>query len=101
MLGADQREAAGWCRLARPSLPFPPMRKRLLRIAAGASPGRAQRVNAERTDFAVRLGYRHRDGVRVDIQTNKSHFRHATNSFRMRLCAAVYPTHSVTRDTAN
>jgi len=60
----------------------------------------AVRNDAQRTNFPVRLCYRNRDGVRVDIQTHKSYLRHATNSFRMRLCAAVLPTHSVTRDTA-
>jgi hypothetical protein len=43
-VGADQREAAQRRNLARPGLPFSPMRKRVLRIDAGASPGRAQRV---------------------------------------------------------
>jgi hypothetical protein len=52
-------------------------------------------------NFSVRLGDCHRDGVRVDIQTNQSYLRHATNFFRMQLCAAVSPTHSVIRDTAN
>ncbi len=61
----------------------------------------AVRDDAERTNFSVRLSDCYRDGVRVDIQTNKSYLRHATNSFRMRLCAAGLPTHSVTRDTAN
>src|SRR5579862_287495 len=46
------------------------------------------RYCAERTDLSVCFGHRYRNGVRVDIQTNKSYLRHATNSFRMRLCAA-------------
>jgi len=50
----------------------------------------AVRDDAERTNFAVRFGYRCRDGVRVDIKTYKSYLRYATNSFRMRLCAAVF-----------
>ena len=45
-----------------------------------------------RADFSVRLGDRNGDGVRVDIKTKKSYFGHATNSFRMRLCAAGFPT---------
>jgi len=61
----------------------------------------AVRDDAQRTDFSVRLGNRSRDGVRVDIQTKKSYLRHATNSFRMRLCAAGFSLCSVTRATAN
>src|SRR5215467_4097162 len=45
--------------------------------------------HAERANFTALFGNRNCDGVRVDIQTNKSYLRHATNSFRMRLCAAV------------
>ena len=33
----------------------------------------AVRDDAERTDFSVRLSHRSRDGVRVDIKTNKSY----------------------------
>ncbi len=48
-------------------------------------------ITAERRELRrFRFGYRYRDGVRVDIQTNKSYLRHATNSFRMRLCAAGF-----------
>ena len=51
----------------------------------------ANRVQAVRDHPSGRtspfgLGYRHREGVRVDIPPN----RHATNSFRMGLCAAVF-----------
>jgi hypothetical protein len=61
----------------------------------------AVRDNAKRTNFSVRLGYRSCDGVRVDIQTKKAYFRHATNSVRMRLCAAGFSIRRLTRATAN
>jgi hypothetical protein len=43
---------------------------------------------ARRTNSAIRLGHCYRNRTGVDIQTNKPYLRHATNSFRMRLCAA-------------
>ncbi len=48
------------------------------------------RYNTQTTDFAARLRHRYRDRAGVDIQTNKTYLRHATNSFRMRLCAAGF-----------
>jgi len=54
------------------------------------------RHNAKRTDFSVRFGYGNGDGVRVDIQTNKSYLRHATNSFRVRQVAASFLTSQLT-----
>ena len=41
-------------------------------------------------DLPVRFGKRKGDGIRVDVQTNKSYLRHATNYIRMRLCAAGF-----------
>ena len=63
---------------------------------------RLVRDHTQRSNLTViRLGNCNRNAVRVDIQSNTSYFRHATNSFRMRLCAAGFSIRSVTRATAN
>jgi hypothetical protein len=65
----------------QPVVPHAAFRRRFRRVANRTECVYGNRDDAERTNLAVRLGYRCRDGVRVDIQTNKSYLGHATNSF--------------------
>ena len=55
---------------------------------------------AEPVDLPVRFGKRNRDGLRVDVQTNKSYLRHATNSIVCDSASLVFSDRSVNPRTA-
>lgn len=57
--------------------------------------------HSQRTNFSARFGYRHRDRICVDIQTNKSYFAHRPTPFACGSAQLVTATGSVTRAYAN